>query len=282
MRDRNRIRNASNAQGPHFSVQDEIRRDRHMRRSRSVRLARSATRRAFTAFLCLALCALLLGAIALTVMRVDTVTVSGNARYTSNEIVQSAAALGEVLLLLGDKAVYDRIAAACPYVERIELIKTYPSSVEIRVYETEAIYYTVAHGRCLSLDRELRVIDYTEDTDGLIGLVLPELKSAVEGRGVVFRDEAAKAFVLEMLDAFVNCADPIAFTSIDLRDRYDLTAAMGDNVKVLFGDYRNLDVKMPIAKTIIADAEKASSVRTLINVSEPSRAGAQHNYQGEF
>lgn len=273
---------ASDVRGPSFSVQDEIRRDRRMRRSGRIRRARSAAQRALTTALCLLLGVLLLGAILLTAMRTDTVTVSGNTRYSSEEILCSADVSGEVLLLLREKNVYNRIAAACPYVERIELVKTYPSGVEIKVYETAPVYFTEVHGKLLTLDSGLRVMDYTEEVSGLVGLALPELKSAVEGSKVVFLHPNDETFVLDMLEAFVNCTDPIAFTWIDLRDRYDLAAAIEDKVKVLFGDYKNPEVKMQMVRSIIADAEQASSARTLINVSEPSRAGVQYDYRGEF
>ena len=271
-----------NGRGPSFSVQDEIRRDRRMRRTSHVRRARSATQRIFTAVLCLVICILLVIAIALAVTRVRTTTVSGNLRYTAEEILTAADVHGDILPLLGEREVYKRVAAACPYVESIELIKAYPSAVEIVVHETEPVYATATHGRQLTLDAKLRVMDYTESTDGLVVLFLPAIKSAVEGSSIVFANAESEEFVLEMLEAFFDDENGLSVTALDLTDRYDLSALAGDTVKILFGDYRNLDVKLSLAKKILEDAEAAYSARTLIDVSEPSRAGAQYDYDGEF
>ncbi|MBQ9134275.1 MAG: FtsQ-type POTRA domain-containing protein [Clostridia bacterium] len=281
MRDNRGKNRPQNGRGPSFSVQDEIRRDRRMRRTSHVRRARSATQTVLTAVLCLAICALLIIAVVCIVTRAASVTVSGNGRYSAAEILEAADVDGDILPLLREQTVYKRVAAACPYVESIELVKVYPSSVEIIVHETEPVYVTITHGRQLTLDRELRVMDFTETADGLIRLVLPEFKNAVEGSRVVFTDAESESFVVQMLDAFFT-EDLLGLTSLDLTDRYALTATVGDGVKILFGDYRNIDVKLSLAKKIMADAEAAYSARTLIDVSEPSRASAQYDYNGEF
>ena len=285
MRDNRDNRERSKPQsgrGPSFSVQDEIRRDRRMRRTSHVRRARSATQSVLTAVLCLTICVLLIIAVVCIVTRAATVTVSGNSRYADAEILTAADIDGDILPLLGEQAVYKRVAAACPYVESIELVKVYPSSVEIVVHETEPVYVTLTHGRQLTLDRDLRVMDFTDDADGLIRLSLPEFKNAVEGSRVVFADADSESFVLEMLDAFFGEKAALAVTALDLTDRYALTACIGDEVKIIFGDYRNIDVKLTLAKKILEDAEAAYSDRTLIDVSEPSRAGALYDYNGEF
>lgn len=282
MRDNRERNQPQSGRGPSFSVQDEIRRDRRMRRTSHVRRARSATQSILTAALCLVICVLLIIAVVCIVTRAASVTVSGNARYSDEEILTAADIDGDILPLLGEQAVYKRVAAACPYVESIELVKVYPSSVEIVVHETEPVYATRTHGRQLTLDKDLRVMDYTDNTDGLIGLSLPEFKNAVEGSRVVFADAESESFVLEMLDAFFGEKTTLAVTSLDLTDRYALTARVGDKAKILFGDYRNIDVKLTLAKKIMEDAEAAYSERTLIDVSEPSRASAQYDYNGEF
>ena len=101
----------SNKRSPSFSVQDEIRRDRHMRLTSRVRRARSAARSVLTAVLCMALCALLITAVFLTVTRVEAVTVSGNMRYSATEILQSADIYGALLPMLRERSVYARVSA---------------------------------------------------------------------------------------------------------------------------------------------------------------------------
>ena len=278
----NRRKNERAGNRPSFTVRDEIRRDRHMRRTGSVRRARSAARSVLTAVLCIVLCALLLAAIMIALMRAEIVTVSGNKRYAAETILQAAEAQGAVLPLLSEQAIYTRIAAVCPYVEQVRLQKRYPNSVEIVVYEAEVVYATAVHGEHMTMDKRLRVMDYTEEADGLVRLTLPEIRSAVEGKQIEFSDPAEGEFVCAMLAFFFEQEEASILTALDLTDRYDIVGMAGDNVQIRFGDEHHIENKMLLAKKMLQDAVAAGSERTLIDVSEPARAGAQYDYMGEF
>lgn len=265
-----------------FTVQDEIRRNRKMRQARQLRHARSRMQRALAVILCLVVFLFLVLTITVLVTRVQTVTVRGNDRYNDAELLEAADITGEILPLLRAEVVYDRIAAVCPYVDRVQLVKTYPSTVEIVVTETEAIYATQTHGRWLSLDAGLRVMDYLEDVSALITLRMPEVQSALEGSRLVFADAESDGYVAGMLAVFFPEERELFLTALDMTDRYALVGMVGDEAKILFGDYQDLDVKVKMAKEILSDARAESSARTLIDVSEPSRASAQYDYKGEF
>ena len=264
-----------------FTVQDEIRRNRRIKRARRIRRTRSRLQKIITTFLCVATGLLFVAAVTIAVTRVQTVRVSGNQRYDTNTLLDAADAVGDILLLLSEDAVYKRVVSVCPYVESVELVKEYPSALEIVVTETEAVYAVRTHGRTMSLDRGLRVMDYTDDTDGLILLELPEIQSALEGSRLAFSEPSSEAFVTEMLANFFSTA-AFSLTALDLTDRYMLSGRVGDAVKIVFGDYKNIDVKLKMAEQMLEDAEEAGSAKTLIDVSEPSRASVQYNYTGTF
>lgn len=265
-----------------FTVQDEIQRDRRMRRARQYRRARTRLQRWVTAVLCITVFLLMVLTVTVVVTRVQTVRVSGNVRYTDLELLDAADLTGEILPLIGEDAVYKRIVAACPYVERVELVKTFPAAIELVVTETVAVYATETHGNWISLDGDLRVMDAIEKTDGLIRLFLPALQSAVEGNRIVFADAESEAFTMEMLSCFFPEGAPAFLTSLDIRNRYSIVGMVGEQAKILFGDYRDPDIKIRLAAEVLADAITENSSRTLIDVSEPSRASAQYDYKGEF
>ena len=265
-----------------FTVQDEIRRDRRMRQAKKLRHARTRLRRGFTVVLCVAAFLILALTVTALVTRVQTVHVSGNLRYGDAELLEAAALTGEILPLLREESVYTRIVAVCPYVEKVELVKTYPAAVEIRVSETEAVYATQTHGRWLSLDASLRVMDSIESAGNLTVLRLPPVQSALEGSRLFFADTESDTFVTEMLTLFFPEGGERQLTALDLTDRYSIVGTVGESAKILFGDYRNMDVKLTLAQKILADAAAEASTRTLIDVSEPSRASAKYDYKGEF
>jgi len=282
MRNKNsKLNMHSSGQHPNFTVHDEIRRDRRIRRAGQLRKARIGFRRFATALLCIGVCICLVVAVAALVMRTQTVVVSGNARYVSDELLLAADASGEILPLIREKKIYERIAGACPYVESVRLVKRYPSTLEIVVKETEAVFATCVRGQQLSLDRDLRVMDYTQDTEGLIRLELPEVQSAREGSRVVFAVEKDDNYVTEMLALFFDGSTPF-LTVLDLRDPYAITGRVEDRAKIIFGDYRSMEIKLALAKEALASAEADQSKRTLVDVSAANSAAVQIDYQGEF
>lgn len=278
---RRKLNMQSSSEAKKFTVQDEIRRDRRIRQAGQLRKARTGVRRVLTALLCMAVCVCLVVAAAALVMRTQNVTVSGNARYSSEELLSAANVDGDVLPLIREKQIYERLAERFPYVDSVQLIKTYPSTLEIVVRETEAVFATRVHGRSLSLDSRLRVMDYTEDIDGLIYLELPLVQTAIEGSRIVFVEQESDTFVSEMLSMFFPGEERF-LTALDLRDRYSITGRVENRAKIIFGDYRNVAQKLELAKSTLASAEEDYSKRTLIDVSATTFAAVQYEYQGEF
>lgn len=278
---RRKLNMQSSSEAKKFTVQDEIRRDRRIRQAGQLRKARTGVRRVLTALLCMAVCVCLVVAAAALVMRTQNVTVSGNARYSSEELLSAANVDGDVLPLIREKQIYERLAERFPYVDSVQLVKTYPSTLEIVVRETEAVFATRVHGRSLSLDSRLRVMDYTEDIDGLIYLELPPVQTAIEGSRIVFAEQESDTFVSEMLSMFFPGEERF-LTALDLRDRYSITGRVENRAKIIFGDYRNVAQKLELAKSTLASAEEDYSKRTLIDVSATTFAAVQYEYQGEF
>ena len=176
-----RNRDERNINGvPAFSVNDEIRRNRQLRSTGRRRNAKRRTAPLAAVALCIAVCLVLICVIFATVFRVETVTVSGNIRYTDGEILAaSEIGTGDLMLFIGRDKLQRKIVSACPHIETVELIKTFPSSLEIRVAETGAVYYTAVRDRICTLDAMLRVIECTDATAGLTELRLPENRSAL-------------------------------------------------------------------------------------------------------
>ena len=260
-----------------FSVQDEIRRDRRIRQTGRVRRVRNKANTFFTAVLCVAICILLIVAVGITVTRVKTVNVVGNLRYSAEEIQSAAKLDGEIMPLLGEKTVYRRISEVCPYVDSVELVKEYPSTLTVEVFETEAVFAVRTHDRTLTLDRALRVMDYTDNIYGLILLILPELRSAVEGKRIVFADEEMSEYVDGMLEQFVESNNAEWLTELDVTDRFALKGRAA-NADIVFGDYKNIPEKLTMAEKLLSDAEAEYAKYAYIDVSVLSQASLKLEY----
>ena len=286
MRERNpdeKGRNIESRRAPSFSVQDEIKRNRRLERNKRIRQARAARRKAVTVLLCVCVLLITVGAVLLTVMRVKDISVSGNSRYSAEEILEAADLSGDILPFLSEDAVYKKIVSACPYVNGIEIVKKYPSSAEIVVTETEVVYYSYLHGRPYSLDENLRVIEFTENNEGLALLILPSVSKAMEGESLVFSDDRYNTLVLEILNELFG-ENALPFVSVDLSNRFSITAAAEGNFKIDFGDYNDLTLKLKAASKLMQTAKEQTSERTYINVSTLSGVGPSMilDYDGEI
>ena len=218
------------------------------------------------------------GGAAALLLRVETVTVDGNVRYTDGEILTASGIhAGDSMLLIRKDKLLRKITALCPHVETIEIAKTYPSALTIRVTETGAVYFTQVRDRVCTLDASLRVIECTDAVDGLIELRLPEIKSAVEGSALVFADAEDDARVRTILETLGGADDVLALDCLDLRDRYNITAYAAGRAEILFGDAARLAVKLRIAREVYADALAEGSGGTRIDVSEPSRVSVSYD-----
>ena len=260
-----------------FSVQDEIRRDRRIRRTGRIRRARTKANVFFTVLLCLTICVLLIAAIGITVTRVKAVSVTGNLRYSAEEILSAARLDGEIMPLLSEKTVYKRVSEVCPYVDRVELVKEYPSSLTLNVVETDAVFALRTRERTLTLDKSLRVMDYTDSIDGLIFLVLPEIRSAIEGKRITFVDGDKSEYVDSMLEQFVDSENAEWLCELDITDRFALKGK-AENAEIVFGDYKNIPEKLMMAEKLIADAKDEYAKYAYIDVSVLSQASLKLEY----
>ena len=260
-----------------FSVQDEIRRDRRIRRAGRIRRVRTKANVFFTVLLCMSICLLLIAAIGISVTRVKTVSVCGNLRYSAEELLAAAHLEGEIMPLISEKNVYKRVSETCPYVDRVELVKEYPSSLTINVVETDAVFALRTRDRTLTLDKSLRVMDYTDSIDGLVFLVLPEIRSAIEGKRIAFADEEATAYVDSMLAQFVDSENAGWLCELDITDRFALKGK-AESAEIVFGDYKNIPEKLLMAEKLIADAKEEYAKYAYIDVSVLSQASLKLEY----
>lgn len=282
--DEKQNRNAKNTAGrtQSFTVQDEIKRDRKLVRTRRRKRALSARRTLITIMLCVAIFVIAASAILFSVMRIDKVVVVGNSRYSVEEIIKASELQNAILPFAGERDAESKIIAACPYVDSVKFVKKYPSTIEVIVTEAEALYCINVEGRFFSLDSGLRVIDRVENPSGYVLLTLPMVKTAVEGSVIEFVDESQRTFINGVLEDLFKGDETLELTSLDVSNRFNIVAYIGDSVKIKFGEYDNIAAKIRCVKIILASSDVAMSKRTFIDVTYPEKAIVTPDYKGEF
>ena len=264
-----------------FSVTAEIKRNRRMRRSAGIRRARNLQQAAVTVIVCFGVVVFLALILCFAVFRVQTVTVQGNERYTTEELT---AALDlrptDSVLWLSERTLLARILKVCPYVTEVKLEKHYPSAVTLTVMETRAVYATEMRGVQILMDADFRVIGQGAPDGSQICLDLPEIHSAVEGEILRFTDEENSKYVFSVAQDILS--SELAISSADLQNRFSLSVCVGDTAQILLGDTAQLPLKLQVAAKVLETARKEGSLRTKIDASDPKRVSASYDWAVPF
>lgn len=107
----------------------------------------------------LVICACLVAALTLF-FRVDTVAVTGQSRYTAQEIqAASGIELGENLLLLNKYTASGNITAELPYIEEIRIHKQLPDTLQIEVKECTTPLAVIQDGSAWMVSPSGKIVD---------------------------------------------------------------------------------------------------------------------------
>lgn len=277
----NENKNRGERERPTFSVEDELRRNRRMRLSSGIRKARRVRQAAVTAAICIFVVLFLTAALALTVFRVQTVTVKGNQRYSAEQLTAAIALRPtDCIFLLDEKTILSRILKSCPYVASVSLEKQYPAAISVTVEETRSVYTTEMFGERILMDAGFRVIGHGVPDGDEIEVRLPEIHSAVEGEVIRFTDAKHSEYVFSVLPEILNAELPITFA--DLQNRFSLSVRVGDTAQILLGDTAQIPLKLQVAKKVLEAAAAEGSARTKIDASDPGRVSASYDWSAPF
>ncbi len=203
--------------------------------------------------------------------RVSVVHVTGNSRYTDDEIrdmVLSDSILGKNSLYLrfkyGKKPVHD-----IPFIERMDVRFDSPDTITIEVYEKTVAGYVEFLGKYMYFDREGIVVESSDSTDEGVPLVTGlKFDHCVVGKPLPVEDPGVFEEVLSLTRLFTKYdmqVDGIYFSGDGA-----ITLYFGD-VRVMLGDLSFIDEKILRLKNITADLTGKSGVLHLENFSENTR-----------
>jgi cell division protein FtsQ len=222
-------------------------------RSRRIAVQRDAGRRRLRRLtLVLGGVAVVLAAFVATqtpLLDVDRITVEG-ARRTTPADVRAAARIERGAPLLGvDVGRAASRVEELPWVDRAEVVRRWPGTIEIRVTErAPAAVVEIAKGRTALVDRGGRVLEVTATPPGGLAELRGVDGRIVEGGALDRRTRAA----LAVLDALQQRL-PGAIVAVST----DLDAKLVDGGTVRFGTTHQLDDKVVATHTVLADVDTA-------------------------
>ena len=192
----------------------------------------------------LMLLSLLVVIIGVSVFKVENITVLGNSIYTAEQVIEaSEIQIGDSIFLISEKTESEKLQKILPFIDKVTLKKTFPSTLTIEVLETEEAMCFYSDG-----------VYYTASETGKIlsqSLTQPdELAVIVTGDGCTFTmgekyacNNEQKSALLERLLTFAK-QDETQITLINVSDIYRSYFVIDNRIAVELGSASYLEQKL--------------------------------------
>ena len=189
--------------------------------------------------------------LALTVFfNTSKIKVTGESKYTAEQIITaSGVKQGDNLLRMNKAKIAEKILTMLPYIESAEIIREFPSTVTLKVYEAEpSCCYFLGESQYVYLSDKLKVMDRLSD-GAPFAAVLEGVELTVSDIGLTaeVKDEVVEKILLDLLAVLrENSIDRVTKISIVNSIRIELT--VNDDILVKLGTDEELDYKLKMVK----------------------------------
>lgn len=227
--------------------------DKRIRLKRNIRI--------ITVLILILLLVFLIGYFVLTTyFDIETVIVDGTGKYSYVEIKEkSGVTEGQIIFTVSERKIEEKLKRAFPFVKRVEVIKEYPSSVNIVIYEETPLFYIFYDGEYYVLTNELKVLERFEDQTrlkimypDLKEIKAPEIYKIVAPNRIVFENERDLRYLCEFLVELSEWEGFERTEDIDISEKYDITFLYDNRITVYFGNRYDLEDKLKIADAMLA------------------------------
>ena len=164
-----------------------------------------------------------------TFIPISRFDVKGDTVYTASELAGAAdIKKGDKLFRLDVRNEENTIKRKCPYVETVEIKRSLFGKITFVVECYDPLWYLEISGDYYVLDRELRVLEETQNVEKLnsselVYLTMPHLKSVIVGETVVFGESDGEIKETKaIMDTVLNSPAFDMISAADLDNRYDI------------------------------------------------------------
>ena len=203
------------------------------------------------------------------------INVSGNVKYTSDEIIEkSGLQIGENLLKINVTDARDNIVASLAYIDDAEVKKSFPTNINITVTEAEKAYCISEGGVTAAISRKGKILEHCEAGD------LPIVKgfepeSLETGRWLKSKTEGKT----ELPESIFKAADKTSLkniTEIDITDKFSIKVVVENRVILNLGSADEIESKFLVAVELINNQLGKDEYVTIL-LSNPEKVPVQNN-----
>lgn len=218
----------------------------------------------------------------------ETIEVTGNTRYTAEELLEKGdLKIGQNLFRLDKFEVIDRMKTL-PYVKEVTIKRKLPNTLSITVEENlPVVWVPMSSTEAALLNEEYRVLEFVtlptapaegEETTPVPSPVegIPQLTQAVAtdlviGETALFGETDYTGFLQRLYEGFAAQTELSweKVTEVQFYARYDIKVVYGEHVTVDFGTLDQTDTKLQLAAYLLN--ENGTGQEAIVDVSDTER-----------
>lgn len=212
-------------------------------------------------------------------LAVKAIEVEGDTRYDAAQIIEASGLFtGQSLLSVNKVQAYERIAAAFPYIESMEIQNRSVDTVVITVREAAAagaVYFDGGWLVVSAAGKGLEKLPLSSDRPPRMRYIKGAVLREDAGVGKASLEERSLAVVRELTDGFARYGfDEVS--EIDLSDMTDISFLTEGTLRVKLGSDGNITQELEVLSTTIPKLKNTygSTLRGIVDASSYSRKDA--------
>lgn len=204
-----------------------------------------------------------------------SITVTGNSRYTEQEIADiSGLKIGENLLRVNTSSAKNKIVSGLVYIDDAQVKKSFPTQIKITVKEAEKQYLVTDSGVTAAISQGGKIIEHGA-SDGLPVVKGYDAETMELGAWLKSKTSGKS----EIPDKVFRAADKTGLrdiTLIDMTDKFDVKVTVEDRVVLELGMADEVEQKFIVAMKLL-DSEIGKNEYVTVNLTNPEIVPVRDN-----
>ncbi len=211
-----------------------------------------------------------------TFFHIEIINIAGLISYSENDIIQKMeVSIGDNIFMVNDKELNEMVVKEFPYIDNMNVVRLYPSTIEFVVSEIEAAYVVVADAfNYTLLSEDLKILEHKqgrsiEKLPLVIGLDLTRVPVGENLRDIYdnikydqdidfdekewYRQAVAGMTSVETLHGATKNLDFSNISYYDVSDPLSVVVLYDDRVLIDLGSQLELAYKLKFAQTVIVE-----------------------------
>lgn len=209
---------------------------------------------AITAFLCVFL-----------LFKVRDIEITGDVVYEQSDILNVCGyEIGDNLALLSVKDEEEALVQQLPYIEDVDIIRHFPSTLEIHITGAKEAACISSSGQWYAVSSSGKILEAKSEADtGVMQVTGLTLTDPKPGSQFQAQDEDYQSAFQTILTALAGMDGLGDFTTLDLTDLYNITMNYQDRILFQLGSTVQLDYKLDLGYRLVTQKLESNDSGTL-------------------